>query len=122
MITGIEEIFAAFKRLKRVDFTSSAIAFENSYEEAVSLVDAIDTGDFIQSIETVENSLTETAQSFIISTSGNKEVNYGDIIERGAEYSNGRKVAGRFPAKIGIENVDLEAPLTDSMDWVFGKF
>ena len=120
MIQGMDEIFEAFDRLRNVDYSGAPSEIKNQYVEQTYIVDAIDSGDFVQSIEYREaNNFSQSVQKFEISTFGNTDVNYGDIIERGRK--DRPNYPKRYPAKLGIENSDLDPFFTTTMDWVFNS-
>ena len=119
-IQGIDEVFQAFDRLNKIDYFPIADEIKNSFVQQVYIVDAIDSGDFIQAIDWYkESKFSQEHQSFLIDTSKNDVVNYSDIVERGRK--DGANYPGRYPAKKGIENAVIKPIFTDSMDFVFNS-
>lgn len=112
MIQGFDTIVNAFKRLDTADFSAIPTEVENRYEEQVFQKDAIDTGDFIQSIGWHPLIQSPEVHSYEVDTSNNPDVFYEGFVDQGTKF-----ITPRYMARGAIENLYLG----DVLDEIFGN-
>lgn len=100
---SIAEIVQTLERLKTADMDPFASAVKTAYQEEVYVVDAIDTGRFIQSIDYYQTGASGPDNvSYNVDSSKDPLVTYDGFVEAGTIYMN-----ARWPAKRALENLSL---------------
>ena len=113
------DIRQAFENLANGDFSRYADEIKVTYQEEVFIVDAIDTGRFIQSIDyhQVESGAADV-HSYQVDSSNDPLVTYDAFVEAGTV-----KMAARWPARRALEGLSLvettDSLIRDAFDPIF---
>lgn len=114
VVQGIDDVLTAFRGFVNSDWTAIANEITSSFEEQVYVVDAIDTGRFIRSIDWLEGEARDAFVQYLISTQRDVFVTYDGFIEFGTRF-----MKARYPAKLGIENADISGTIDNVVDDAF---
>ena len=118
MIQGQLDVIQAFERLERADWSPVAVEIVNRYEEQIYIVDAIDTGRFIQSIDWRESvSAGFDRRDYFVDSSSDSMVTYDGFVEGGTKY-----MAARYPARRALQQLYLGAAIESVLDRSLGGF
>lgn len=116
ILQGAETVLRALHEFESADWSPIAVAIKNSWEEEIFVVDAIDTGRMIRSVDWREQ-VTSFGDDleFFIDTSDDPLVTYDGYVEGGTKY-----MKARYPARRGVENADfkqtIDVIIDDSFD------
>jgi len=121
-IQGIEEIRQAFAQIEENferDSWQIPKKISDSWVFMIHIVDAIDTGDYLRSVNYRKGSEVEGGGDFMqwtVDTLENEKVDYPGFVEGGTD-----RMAARFPAQKGIEREDFITSINDMVDRGFSR-
>lgn len=117
MMQGMGAVLQGFRRLENADYVGFAAEVKNGYEEQVYVVDAIDTGRFIRSIDYRAGSQGPDRREFFIDSSSDVLVTYDAFVEAGTKF-----MAARWPARRSLELLDFTAAADALVEDAFSGF
>ena len=115
ILQGADAVLAALHSFESADWSPVAVAIKNSWEEEIFVVDAIDTGRMIRSIDWREEvtSYGDDLEFFIDGTD-DPLMTYDGYVEGGTKY-----MKARYPARRGVENAEFKQTIDVIIDTNF---